>query len=205
MEEMKTRYVEGRDTVHLDLVLAYVTKILERDIRYLDAHGAPAFEILGLEKKYRGGLDGFLLKGTVDRMDRLPGGPVRIVDYKTGAVSEEDTGISDANAGDVLKNLFGKGSQDRPTIALQMYFYDMLVRENDEIPLAGLSNSVYALSRLFVGDVADEPVSEAFLEGVRKGLSALLAEIADLSVPFERKGNVRTDCKYCDFKKLCKR
>lgn len=205
MEEMKTRYVEGRDTVHLDLVLAYVTKILERDIRYLDAHGAPAFEILGLEKKYRGGLDGFLLKGTVDRMDRLPGGPVRIVDYKTGAVSEEDTGISDANAGDVLKNLFGKGSQDRPTIALQMYFYDMLVRENDGIPLAGLSNSVYALSRLFVGDVADEPVSEAFLEGVRKGLSALLAEIADLSVPFERKGNVRTDCKYCDFKKLCKR
>ena len=144
-------------------------------------------------------------KGTVDRMDRLPGGPVRIVDYKTGAVSEEDTGISDANAGDVLKNLFGKGSQDRPTIALQMYFYDMLVRENDGIPLAGLSNSVYALSRLFVGDVADEPVSEAFLEGVRKGLSALLAEIADLSVPFERKGNVRTDCKYCDFKKLCKR
>ena len=60
-------------------------------------------------------------------------------------------------------------------------------------------------ARKSIRSYTDEPVSEAFLEGVRKGLSALLAEIADLSVPFERKGNVRTDCKYCDFKKLCKR
>ena len=205
MEEMKTRYVEGRDTVHLDLVLAYVEKILERDIRYLDAHGAAEFEMLGLEKKFWGELDGFKIKGTVDRLDRIAGGPVRVVDYKTGAVGEKDTGIDDGNAEDVLKELFGKGSGSRPTIALQMYFYDMLVLENTEYPRENLANSVYALSRLFVEDVSDDRVSGKFLEGVRSGLSALLAEIADLSVPFERKGNARTDCKYCDFKKLCKR
>ena len=57
----------------------------------LEEAGAEAFTIIGLEQKVRGEIDGFRFKGFVDRMDSYKGGEVRIVDYKTGRVSEEES------------------------------------------------------------------------------------------------------------------
>ncbi|HRY56628.1 MAG TPA: PD-(D/E)XK nuclease family protein, partial [Patescibacteria group bacterium] len=39
---------------------------------------------LGLEKKFVLSIDGTKLKGTIDRIDKLPDGTVEIIDYKTG-------------------------------------------------------------------------------------------------------------------------
>ena len=39
---------------------------------------------LGLEKKFVLSIDGTKLKGTIDRIDKLPDGTIEIIDYKTG-------------------------------------------------------------------------------------------------------------------------
>lgn len=203
LKEMKTAYIEGRDTVHLDLVNAYVTRILQADLDYLAANGADHFEILGLELRVEGMLDGFKLKGFIDRLDRVPGVGVRVVDYKTGVVLDEDYAPEDGT--DKRVELMFKGGDKAPTVALQMFFYDLLLLQNGLCALDELHNSVYAMSRIFVRGIKDEPVTGDLLEDFQAGLSALLAQIADPAVPFERKGDPMYACKYCDYRKLCKR
>ncbi len=44
----------------------------------------PAAEILFLEKKFSFSLEGDIIKGMIDRVDKLPDGNLEIIDYKTG-------------------------------------------------------------------------------------------------------------------------
>ena len=66
--------------------------------------------ILYLEKKFTYKLGGKIIKGTVDRVDRLPDGTLEIIDYKTGTI--KDTLTSDSKIQLtlyqlVLEELFG--------------------------------------------------------------------------------------------------
>ena len=199
-EELKTIEVAGRDLVTAELIFQYVRKVLQRDIDYLKEHGADCFEILGLEKKVTAEIDGFHFTGTIDRFDRVGGGKVRIVDYKTGKVTDKDIDIRDDNAQEVVDKLFGESNTDRPKIALQLYLYDVMAR-----PLAGggdMVNAIYSTSRLMQSPVQDVEVSGAFSDLMKERLSGMLEEIADTSVPFRRKEDPQV-CKYCDFKTLC--
>lgn len=45
-------------------------------------------KVLGLEKQFTWKGEGFILKGTIDRIDQLPDGTVEIIDYKTGQPKE---------------------------------------------------------------------------------------------------------------------
>ncbi len=199
-EELKTIEVAGRDLVTAEVILQYVRKTLDRDIEYLDAHGAGHFEILGLEQAVDASVDGFRFYGIVDRLDRLPGGRVRIVDYKTGKVTDKDVDITDANAEAVLEALFGEKNRNRPKIALQIYLYDLMVER--KFGYRNKVNSIYSTSRLMSQPVKDVETSAVFTEKAGERLGTLLAEIADQGKPFHRKFDPDT-CKFCEFKTLC--
>ena len=157
MTELHTFEVSGRNLVFEDVILQYVMKVLSRDLECMDARGMDSFEVLGLEQERFLDYDGFRFKGYIDRMDRFTPGEIRIVDYKTGKVSDEDINVFDDNAQEVVDAIFGPDNAKRPKIALQMFLYDLFV-EKDAGGTA-ISNAVYAPARLFVSPVQSIPAS----------------------------------------------
>ncbi len=202
MTELHTFEVSGRNLVFEDVILQYVMKVLSRDLECMDARGMDSFEVLGLEQERFLDYDGFRFKGYIDRMDRFAPGEIRIVDYKTGKVSDEDINVFDDNAQEVVDAIFGPDNAKRPKIALQMFLYDLFV-EKDAGGTA-ISNAVYAPAKLFVSPVQSIPASPVFTSLMKERLSDMLREISDTSVPFSRTADAKT-CSHCDFKTICGR
>ena len=204
LEALHSFEVSGRNIIFEDLVCRCVRKAVERDIALLEGSGSEGFRILGLELKRFWELDGFRFIGFIDRLDSCRPGEVRVVDYKTGKVTDEDFLITDANAAEVVDKLFGTDNAKRPKIALQLYLYDRMVEDHPDCRGARIVNSVYQTSRLFVRDVESVAVGGTFRTLMEERLRGLLAEIADTSVPFRRTEDTRT-CEWCDFKNICGR
>ena len=201
-KELRSIEVAGRDLVTADILLQYVRKTLSRDLEYLREHGADSFRILGLEEKVRTTILGYDFVGFVDRLDRIPGGKIRVLDYKTGRVSDAEMDINDDNVEDVVSRLFGDNDARRPKIALQLYLYDRMTAEKLGVPARDLLNSVYSTSRLMADPVRDFSVSPSFLERMAPPLEALLTEIGDPDVPFRRRVGSKS-CEYCPFVTIC--
>jgi RecB family exonuclease len=148
-------------------------------------------------------IDGFHFIGFIDRLDSYMPGEVRIVDYKTGRVEDNDLLIDDTNAPQIVEQLFGADVKARPKIALQLFLYDHMAPS--VVPAGSrLVNSIYSTARLYSQPLPDVPVSAEFSRLALDGLHALLAEIVDPSVPFRRTSDT-TACDYCDFKAICGR
>ena len=202
--ELHSLEVTGRDLVVENVIFEYVKKTLHRDIELLKLSGFDSFEILGLEKQFEQEIDGFRFVGFVDRMDSLRPGEIRIIDYKTGKVQDNDTGITDEKAAGVVDALFGPKYAGRPKIALQMYLYDVFCRNSGLCKGEGIVNVIYPPAGLFTDPVKEDPVSEEFMRLTEEKLHGLLAEIASVDVPFVRTSDPDA-CKYCDFRMICGR
>ena len=204
IEEMKTVDVSGRDLVVEEVIVEYVLKTLKHDKDLLENSGSKGFDILELENPMRCEFEGFKIKGFADRIDSLLGGEVRIVDYKTGKVEQDDIDITDENAADVVEKLFGPTNNGRPKIALQLFLYGLLVQELPDLKDRPVVNSIYSVSRLFTKPLEDRLANAGFARLTRERLKDLLAEMTDISVPFRRTEERKT-CEYCDFKMICGR
>ena len=199
-KELKSVEVSGRDLVTREVILKYVLDVLKADCDYMAREQVSSMKILGLEKKVEGEIDGFRFVGYIDRLDSVKDGVVRVVDYKTGKVSDDERKVDDSNAENVVKKLKKPGNDKRPEIALQMYLYDVLLDRS--INRDYIVNSVYSVSHLPKDGVVNYPVSPVFSAQMEKFMSELLAEIADTSVPFKRTDD-DSACSWCDFKMLC--
>ena len=204
MKELHSVEVTGRNLVLEDVILRYVLKTISRDRELLASRGCDKVRILGLEKKRTWKFGGYDFVGFIDRLDSFEDGTVRIVDYKTGRVTEDDVRIDDGNADAVLEALFGDDNKKRPKIALQLFLYDMMVSDSMGIPLSGIENVVYPASKMFTAPPPSSSVSPAFCNGVKERLTGLLSRMEDLSQPIERTSD-RDTCSYCDFKNICGR
>ncbi|MBR1576367.1 MAG: PD-(D/E)XK nuclease family protein [Bacteroidales bacterium] len=204
MEQLKTIDVSGRNLVVEEVIREYVFQTLRHDRDLLVRSGSPGFRILGLERELECRFEGFRLKGFADRIDRYVGDEVRIVDYKTGRVEDDDLLITDDNAALIVEKLFGPNNSGRPKIALQLFLYGLLAQGYEDLRGRPVVNSIYSVSRLFTDPLKDQPQSAEFARLTRERLKDLLAELVDPSVPFRRTGEVKT-CAYCDFKTICGR
>lgn len=200
LENLSTDEVAGRDLVVEDVIIQYILKTLERDAEYLE--GKPDLRILGLERKFYWNMDGFRFTGTMDRLDSFADGTVRVVDYKTGSVSEKEFEVREGQEEEVAGQLFDPEAKDRPKIALQMFLYDVVAREISGVE--HVLNSIYSPSDLFVHQVQDHEINAKFASLVREGLSGTLSEMVDTSIPF-RRTDVPEHCEWCDFKMICGR
>jgi hypothetical protein len=204
IKEMQTVDVSGRDLVVEEVIVEYVLRTLRHDKDLLVRSGAAGFRILSLEARMTGTFEGFRIKGFADRIDSYLGGEVRIVDYKTGKVEQDDIDITDVNAALVVEKLFGATNNGRPKIALQLFLYGLLAQEREDLKDRPVVNSIYSVSRLFTEPLEDRPANAEFARLTRERLKGLLAEMTDPSVPFRRTEEIKT-CEYCDFKMICGR
>ena len=204
MKEMRTPEVSGRNLVVMDVIVHYVMKTLAADRELLERTGRQSFRILGLEKRYVMDVSGFRVKGVIDRIDTLSADGVRVVDYKTGQVKDTDVDIADDNAEAVAGAVFGKDNAKRPKIALQLYVYDRLVRQDPALAGRKIENCVYSVTGLFSGLPESYPVSGRFVAGMDAGLETLFSEMTDGNVPFRMTEDAGI-CGYCDFKTICGR
>jgi len=201
--KLKCLEVTGRNIIYEDLVCRFVGKVLQRDRELLDTYNVPSFIIFGLEKECRMRIGGFNFKGYIDRLDCFAPGELRIVDYKTGKVTDEDFIIDAENAVKVVNALFGEADDKRPKIALQLYLYDVFAHQLECAKGRQIINSIYSTSRLFVNGVEEVTVCPEFSNLMKDRLSSLLEEIADTSKPWVRKRDEKNKCCYCKFKRIC--
>ena len=202
LEEMHSVEVSGRNLVTEQIILDYVKRTLEYDEKLLLDSKSPGFRILGLEQFRETTFEGFRIIGYIDRMDSYQSGKVRIVDYKTGKVEDDDYQITDANALKVADKLFGESNYGRPKIALQLFIYGLLAQADNSLKGQKIVNSIYSTGRLFTSPIQDMEQSQEFFAIVKERLKGLLAEITDTSVPFRHTQDPQT-CKWCDFKAIC--
>jgi len=203
-EKLGVFEISGRNIIYEDMVLRYVLKILERDIEMIHDSGREGLRILGLERKYKTEIDGYLFEGIMDRIDSLNPEEIRVVDYKTGQVNDNDFKINDENAEKVVEALFGIDVSKRPKIALQLYLYDRLIKESKDYAGQSIYNSIYQTNRIFSQKVENVGLSEKFCELMKERLSSLLKEMSDKDTGFRRTED-RSICGYCDFKNICGR
>ena len=204
LSEMNSVEVSGRNLVLEEVLLGYVRATLKHDIDLLAGSGSAGFRIIGLELRRETTFEGFRIKGYIDRMDSYKEGEVRIVDYKTGKVEDDDLLITDQNAAGVVEKLFGDSNSGRPKIALQLFVYGLFAHADPKLKGARVLNSIYSTGRLYTGALPDVAESPEFIRLVREKLRDMLLEMTDVNVPFRRTGDAKT-CAICDFKNICGR
>ena len=205
MDELHTFEIVGRNLIFLDVVCRYVTKAMERDLELMDRCGVDEFRMFGVEKYMEDDIDGYRFVGIIDRLDSFTEGELRVVDYKTGKVTDQDFLIDGNNAAQVVDALFGQDNSKRPKIALQLYLYDRFISKNGELSHGKrIVNSIYQTSRLFVNEVENVSLNETFCNLMDERLSELLKQISDTGEPWRRTPDTRT-CEWCDFKMICGR
>ena len=120
-KKLRTDEVQGRNLIFEEIITRYAMQILRTDLGLLKDACKDGFQVLGLELEKTLKIGNFTFLGYIDRLDSFDAGTVRIVDYKTGKVTEQDIDVTDANAAEVVDKLFGPENKDRPKIALQLY------------------------------------------------------------------------------------
>ena len=166
------------------------------------------FTIVGLEDKVMCRYDisdgrKVNLSGRADRLDRLPNGTMQIIDYKSG-----NTPHLEFNG---MNNLFTGEAKDRVSNIFQTLLYSMMLSKRDGVDTMP---SLYFASKMHdegyspkivnkeSGEVVDNYQSQA--EEFEQMLAATLEELFDYNTPFKQVEDVDM-CKYCDYKRICRR
>lgn len=205
LRELNTIEIAGKNLVTMDVVVRYVMKTLSADLELLGKSGNRKFRIVGLEKYFRTDFHGFRIHGVVDRIDSLDGNGIRVVDYKTGTVDDRELRALSGNPADAAKAVFSpRDGQKRPLVAFQLYVYDKFMAGDPSLSGYPVVNCIYSIRRLFRELPSGFPVGEDFIREMDAGLSGLLDEMTDVSIPFMRTKDTAA-CRYCDFKTICGR
>ena len=204
LEQLHSLEVSGRNLVLEEVLLDYVRATLRHDVQLLSEAGSEGFRIIGLEQYRETRFEGFRIMGYVDRMDSYRSGELRIVDYKTGKVEDEDILITDSNAAAVVDKLFGPSNSGRPKIALQLFVYGLFAHADPSLRDQRVVNTIYSTGRLYTGSLPEVPESPEFTRLMRERLKEMLEEMTDPAVPFRRTQD-RNTCAICDFKSICGR
>ena len=214
-EAVNEKYKAGRDDLVSGNELIVREVLMNYLIRILNADKALApLTILNLEDSFsfvlsflsNGSLIEILNGGKIDRIDSV-NGSIRIVDYKTGSVSESVKSIDDLFLDDRKKDADGwlqtllyceaycttnPGSFVRPSVYKIKKLSGAL--SNDKLKLKKAGSIEYAIDNY-------EVIREEFLNG----LKVLTGIIFNENEPFVKTTDIRGKCSYCPYKTLCMR
>jgi len=197
----------GNELITKDIILAYVKRIIQADM------AISPVTILRLEERFSFSISAFcegeklnlISGGTVDRIDRVSG-VTRIVDYKTGVVSEKTGSISDLFIDDRKKD--GDG-----WLQTLLYCEAYLSASANE----RVRPSVYTVKKMSGDYVSDklrigidrkteyelddyQQIRDEFLSGLKEVIGLIFSK----SEPFTMTAD-SGKCSYCPYRNLCLR
>ncbi len=199
--------ISGNELIVREVLMAYLMRILNTDktltpIRILNLEDSFGFLLSFLSN---GSRIEILTGGMVDRIDTVSG-VTRIVDYKTGTVSESVSSVSDLFVDDRKK--------DADAWLQTLLYCEAFLSTN---PGSIVRPSVYKIKKLNGASHTDrlklrtsrnetlidnyEAVREEFLVGLKE----LIRTIFDENEPFVMTTGIREKCSYCPYKTLCMR
>ena len=198
--------VSGNELIVRDVLLTYVRRILQVDksLAPMTILNLEQYIDFNLEISVSGSKTGIKTGGYADRIDKV-NGCVRIVDYKTGKISDSLCAIN---------NLFLEERKDEYDGWLQILLYcEAYLRQNKD---AVVKPSIYKIKkmtgrampdRLVIKEGRSErevedysEIREEFMSGVLE----IVERIFDPAEPFTMT-NQCSRCKYCSYKVLCSR
>lgn len=214
-EEVNENYKDGRDDsvsggelIVREVLMNFLMRILKTDkaiapIHILNLEDTLSFNLTFLSNARQIGL---LTGGKIDRIDSV-NGVVRIVDYKTGNVSEAIKTIDELFVDDRTKETDGWLQTLIYCEAYQAMHPDSIVRP-----------SVYKIKKLDGTIIADKliigsgnknqmlienymTVREEFLSGLKELVSTIFSE----DQPFVKTSDIRGKCSWCPYRTLCMR
>mgnify|MGYP002625687911 CR=1 FL=1 len=189
---LKSIEVGGQDLVTAEILVRFITKAIECDLRLVEANGP--IRIIGLECPMEVEIGGHKFFRYIDRIHSFREGMVRVVDYKTG--SDRQDALLLSKSPDAFK------SENKA--ALQFFIYDRMIAGKEEFAGKSVFNSMYAMKSFFTEGVKIVPANEEFGRELEEAVSQTIADIEDSTKPFERTSQVRK-CTYCDYCELCGR
>jgi hypothetical protein len=200
--------VSGNELIVRDVLMDYLNRILDTD------KALAPFIILNLEDTFsfllsslsNGSQIEILTGGNIDRIDTI-NGVTRIVDYKTGTVSESVNSVSDLFIDDRKKDADA-------WLQTLLYCEALLATNSGSI----VRPSVYKIKKLNRGLLSDklklktgsrietvvdnyETVRQEFLFGLKGLINTIFRE----DEPFVKTGDARGKCSWCPYSTLCMR
>lgn len=205
--EDKSVYASG--TNHISYVIAneIIQNILSREIALREADPMKTLTIEALEHEIRvptqfelnGQVRPAVIRGVLDRIDRLDG-KYRVIDYKSGQVSEEKVTVAAASKGEdltesILRKVRNKNEKNH---VLQLLIYSYLFRHAyKETPgeVGIFSFITTSESPFYLRFKDDTPLSEAtdLVEGI---IGEILKDLYDPAQPFAHRHGAQY-CLYC--------
>jgi hypothetical protein len=200
--------VSGNELIVRDVLMSYLIRVLDTD------KALAPFTVLNLEDSFsfilpviiNGSEVGIKTGGKIDRIDKV-NNITRIVDYKTGVVSEFLNSIEELFTDDRKKESDGwlqtllyceaylisnPGSIVRPSV----YKIKKLNNPSARDKLRLKSNN---RSEIIIDDY--DSVRDQFLNGLKNLISTIFNE----NEPFVKTTDIRGKCSYCPYKTLCMR
>ena len=197
--KLKSVEIVGEDLVTANVIVRFVTRVIESDIKQIEEHGP--LHILGLEEKMAPTeICGHSFYGYIDRLDSFEDGVVRVVDYKTGQDDPKLLGRDKPADG-----LFKGSSYHKYKPLLQFFVYDRLVEADNRFKGKEVKNAMYAMKGIFTEDVQTTPMNSAVESAIEEGIEAAFDQMSNSEVPFTRTQDITNVCKYCDYKIICGR
>ncbi|MFR9603585.1 MAG: PD-(D/E)XK nuclease family protein [Rikenellaceae bacterium] len=194
------------------LIKEIVCKYIRDGVVAYDLASPRDFMIQGVEctAQYDFGLeDGrrVRFKGTLDRLDRMGDGSLRVVDYKTGSAHLDFKGV---------ESLFRGDGKERMSNIIQTLLYSMMLYRSGKgggrvtpalFYVRAINNSGYSPHIVeCVGRERREVLSYSECSEEFEGyIKETLAELLDPEIPFKQCEDVKNTCSYCDYRAICKR
>ncbi len=188
-----------------DIVCKYIIDgVLAYDAKHSD------FEVVSTEKRYSYKVplptrEHITIEGTLDRVDRLKTGKLRVIDYKTGGKHLEFKST---------EALFEGEGRERQGHVIQTLTYSMMLHRSLGVSVVP---SLYYVRFMHTpdykpllidksADVEQQVIAtyEMQSEVFEEHLTLKLAELLDRSIPFKQNKDVKGTCDFCDFKSICR-
>ena len=195
----KMPVLDGLQLINREVIIKYIRQLLETDRKL-----AP-FSILGLEKPVKMPLDWTIVRGYIDRLDRITDPEtgediIRVIDYKTGAKKQKDLP-------DVAAIFDPANVKEHSDYYLQAFLYSHIIRREIQVPVSPLLlfiqhagsdeyDPTLKLGKEPVRDIAT--VSDEFMTLLTEKMSEIFCQDLAFS-PTEDHDR----CSSCPYKMLC--
>lgn len=188
-------YKHGTNHLAYKVVMDYVSRFIQFEIRFLKDNPGKVIRILelekSLEKEFKWMINGkekrIRFQGKADRIDELDG-VVRIIDYKTGLCTNDKVQVRDDDTDAMFRN-------DGKKFMVQLMLYEMMY-ESDKKTEAGII-SFRNLKDGFMNIRLKKKDKDQFMNDFLSSLENKVVELYDLNRTMSHNTSARY-CNYCE-------